>query len=227
MGFEAAEKESSRLPLFSSPHAHMAVSPERSGTLTPPSRASASVPFQWEEEPGKPKPCTTVTTFSDDFARKCLELPPRLLLLQEANNNSSKLNSPTTVLDGPYVGRTRLLSSSFRMVKSERYGSFRAGSFSPENVVRHRDDGAVVVSKRGNKGFVGSRRRGDVGGKSYVFPSCGDKGEEYGGDRIAGMRKSGTLNSSHFWASIKEGLKQVVPWSRREKKDRYINGADF
>ncbi|KAL4376066.1 hypothetical protein GQ457_02G001250 [Hibiscus cannabinus] len=213
MGFEAAERESARLPLFSSPHAHMVVSPspspERSGTLTPPLRASASVPFQWEEEPGKPKPCTTVTTFSQDFARKCLELPPRLLLLQEANKkkDNNKLSSPTTVLDGPYVGRARLLSSSFRMVKSERYGSFRAGSFSPEN------DGAMVLSKRGNRGFVGSRRRGDVGGKNYVF-------EEYSSVRT---RKSGNLNSfphskSHFWASIYEGLKQAVPWSKRSSK---------
>ncbi|KAK8718267.1 hypothetical protein V6N13_045508 [Hibiscus sabdariffa] len=231
MGFEAAERESARLPLFSSPHAHMVVSlsPERSGTLTPPLRISASVPFQWEEEPGKPKPCTTVTPFSEDFARKCLELPPRLLILQEANKKKkkNKLSSPTTVLDDPYVGRARLLSSSFRMVKSERYGSFRAGSFSPENGVRHRDDGEMVLSKRG---FVGSRRRGDVGGKNYVFPSSGEKGEEYSSIR---MRKSGNLKSlphskSHFWASIYEGLKQAVPWSKREreKKDRNM-GPDF
>ncbi|KAE8722108.1 Detected protein of unknown function [Hibiscus syriacus] len=226
MGFE-----SSRLPLFSSPHAHMEVSPERPGTLTPPLRASASVPFGWEEEPGKPKPCTTVTPFSDDFAGKCLELPPRLLLLQEANKNN-KLNSPTAVLDVPYVGRGRLLSSSFRMVKSERYGgSFRAGSFSPENADDDDDGGAMVLSKRRNNGFLGSRRRSDVGGKNYVFPSHGEKGEEYSDFSITRMRKKGSFNNlppskSHFWASIYEGLKQVVPWSKREKKDRYT-GADF
>ncbi|XP_039001134.1 uncharacterized protein At4g00950-like isoform X2 [Hibiscus syriacus] len=194
MGFEA-EKEPSRLPLFSSLHAHM-VSPERPGTLTPPLRASASVPFRWEEEPGKPKAYTTVATFSDDFARKCLELPPRLLLLQEANkkktNNNEKLCSTTTVLDGPYLGRARFQSSSFRMVKSERYGSFSAGSFFPENMVLER--GGVSVS-------------------------------------IKRMKKRGSLNSLshskfHFWASIYEGLKQVVPWNIREKKDRHM-GADF
>ncbi|KAE8671352.1 Detected protein of unknown function [Hibiscus syriacus] len=227
MGFESAEKQSSRLPLFSSPHAHVVVSPERPGTLTPPLRASASVPFGWEEEPGKPKPCTTITPFSEDFARKCLELPPRLLLVQEANKKKNKLNSPTTVLDVPYVSRGRLLSSSFRMVKSERYGgSFRAGSFSPDS--ENDDDGAMVLSKRRNKGFLGSRRRSDVGGKNYVFPSYGDKGEEYSNVSMSRMRKRGSLphSKSHFWASIYEGLKQVVPWSKTEKKDRYM-GADF
>ncbi|KAE8700981.1 hypothetical protein F3Y22_tig00110549pilonHSYRG00056 [Hibiscus syriacus] len=134
MGFEA-EKESSRLLLFSSPHAHMA-SPERPGTLTPPLRASASVPFRWEEEPGKPK---AYATFPMTLLG-CLQLPPRLLLLQEANNNNKrkkndKLCSPTTVLDGPYWGSARFQSSSFRMVKSERYGSFHAGSFCPQNMV--------------------------------------------------------------------------------------------
>ncbi|KAE8703645.1 Detected protein of unknown function [Hibiscus syriacus] len=240
MGFEA-EKEPSRLPLFSSLHAHM-VSPERPGTLTPPLRASASVPFRWEEEPGKPKAYTTVATFSDDFARKCLELPPRLLLLQEANkkktNNNEKLCSTTTVLDGPYLGRARFQSSSFRMVKSERYGSFSAGSFFPENMVLERGDGTMVVSERGNReeaGFLGSRRRSDVGGKSYVFPSYRDKGEEYSSSSVSvsikRMKKRGSLNSLshskfHFWASIYEGLKQVVPWNIREKKDRHM-GADF
>ncbi|KAL4368050.1 hypothetical protein GQ457_05G000940 [Hibiscus cannabinus] len=194
MGFES-EKESSRLPLFSSLHAHM-VSPERSGTLTPPLRSSASVsvPFLWEEEPGKPKACTTVTPFSDDFAGKCLELPPRLLLLQEANknNNNNKLCSPNTVLDGPYMGRARFQSSSFRMVRSERYGSFRAAaSFSPENMVPERG-GSVSITR---------------------------------------LKKSGSLNSrshskSHFWASIYEGLKQAVPWSKRERKNRHLR-SDF
>ncbi|KAK8974224.1 hypothetical protein V6N11_034593 [Hibiscus sabdariffa] len=234
MGFES-EKESSRLPLFSSLHAHM-VSPERPGTLTPPLRSSASVsvPFLWEEEPGKPKACATVTPFPDDFAGKCLELPPRLLMLQEANNNN-KLCSPTTVLDDPYMGRARFQSSSFRMVKSERYGSFRAASFSPENMVPERGDG---VSKRGNRekaGFLGSRRRSDIGGKNYVFPSYGDKGEEYSSSSsvsITRLKKSGSLNSrshskSHFWASIYEGLKQVVPWSKRERKNRPLQYSEF
>ncbi|KAE8722134.1 exocyst complex component SEC10-like [Hibiscus syriacus] len=62
----------------------------------------------------------------------------------------------------------------------------------------------MVPSKRRNKGFLGSRRRSDVGGKNYVFPSHGDKGEEYSGFGITRMRKKGSFNNlppskSHFW----------------------------
>ncbi|PPR95653.1 hypothetical protein GOBAR_AA25014 [Gossypium barbadense] len=104
-----AEKEwssTSKLPLFSSPHAHMQ-SPEKQWVLTPPHHALASVPFRWEEEPGKPKPCCTTTlTTTYDLGRKCLELPPRLLILDAAKNIAGgKLYSPTTVLDGPYMGK--------------------------------------------------------------------------------------------------------------------------
>ncbi|TYI00111.1 hypothetical protein ES332_A11G111000v1 [Gossypium tomentosum] len=148
MGSEE-EKESTytpKLPLFSASHAHMQ-SPERSGMLTPPLHASASVPFRWEEEPGKPKPCTALTSFTtlNDSAPKCLELPPRLLL----DAKIAKLSSPTTVLEGPYTGRPRFQSSSFRM-GSEFYGSFRA---SPETLQL----GSMVLSKRGykEKGFLG------------------------------------------------------------------------
>lgn len=170
------EKESLaelKLPLFSFSHKYNHVrrqSPERSGASTPP---SASVPFHWEEEPGKPKPCTALSTFSisDDFAKKCLELPPRLLV------DAKQYSSPTTVLEGPYIGwssrfqsfrmakhfspstqilegstyigrSSRFQSYSFRM-GSECYGSFRAtGDSSPEPAVPY---GALTVSKKSQK----------------------------------------------------------------------------
>ncbi|XWS46250.1 hypothetical protein CRYUN_Cryun14cG0048400 [Craigia yunnanensis] len=231
-----AEKESSntpKLPLLSASHAHMQ-SPERSGMLTPPLHASASVPFRWEEEPGKPKPCTTLTTFSNpnDFAQKCLELPPRLLL----DAKITKLSSPTTVLECPYMGSARSQSSSFRM-GSECYGSFRAGSCSPEMVQL----GTMFLSKKGYKEKVlGSWRRAlkarREGGNSYVFPSsgyrdseCSREGEESSNTsvNITRIRRIGSFPSlsrskSHFWASIYEGLKQVVPWSKRGKKDGFM-----
>ncbi|OMP08673.1 hypothetical protein COLO4_06225 [Corchorus olitorius] len=251
-----AEKESMiytpKLPLFSSSHAHME---SASGS---PWHASASVPFRWEEQPGKPKPCTTLATFSSsDFVPKCLELPPCRLLI-DAKNNNSKLPSPTTVLDGPYMGggggRARAQSSSFRMAASECYGSFRAGSFSPE--MEH--FGAMVVSKRSGykeKGFLGSWKRrvlkgsrSDVGANSYVFPTYGDNyyyrdsdqyirelfGEESSSSRgnstsvkITRITRVGSFPTlphpkSHFWASIYEGIKQVVPWSKRAKKDGFM-----
>ncbi|XVF33146.1 hypothetical protein REPUB_Repub17cG0143200 [Reevesia pubescens] len=226
MGSEA-EKESSytpKLPLISASHAIHMQSPERSGMLTPPLHAVASVPFRWEEEPGKPKPCTTLTTFCNpnDFAQKCLELPPRLLL--DHAKITPKLPSPTTVLEGPYMGRARFQSSSFRM-GSECYGSFRAGSCSPDQMVQL---GTMVLSKRGykEKGFLGrswrrralNKARREVGGNSYVFPSSGDRdsecskeGEESNSStsvKITRIRRVGSFsslshpNKSQFWKVV-------------------------
>ncbi|OIW02301.1 hypothetical protein TanjilG_11195 [Lupinus angustifolius] len=101
-GDEAEMSNIPRLSLFkfnpSSIH-----SPERSGMQTPPSRTSVSVPFRWEEEPGKPKPCTDLVCFSNKpTTPKCLELPPRLLI-SDANNTKQLLPSPTTVLEGLFV----------------------------------------------------------------------------------------------------------------------------
>ncbi|GMI98462.1 maternal effect embryo arrest 47 [Hibiscus trionum] len=226
-----AEEESScilKLPLFSVSHAQKQ-SPGRSGTLTPPFYVSAaSVPFRWEEEPGKPKPLSTFCSTPNESDRKCLELPPRLL--QDAK--LTKLSSPTTVLEGPYVGsrRARFQSSSFRM-GSECYGSFRsAGSASPET---------MVLSKRG---FLGSwrrrtlkgRPRREVCGNSYVFAASDDGDSECSRDRgedrsvkIHRITRIGSFpnfshSKSHFWESVYESLMQVVPWSKREKKDRFM-----
>ncbi|GMI66764.1 maternal effect embryo arrest 47 [Hibiscus trionum] len=242
MGSEA-EEESSYMPklrLLSVSHAQMQ-SPERPGTLTPPFYVSAaSVPFRWEEEPGKPKPCTTLATFysaPNEAAQKCLELPPRLLL----DAKVTKLPSPTTVLEGPYMGRARFQSSSFRM-GSECYGSFRStASDSPEMLQL----GTMVLSKRGykEKGFLGSwrrralkaRPRTEVSGNSYVFASSGDEDREGEEDsscsnsvKISRITRIGSFptlshSKSHFWGSIYDGLMQVVPWSKRGKKDRLLS----
>ncbi|KAL4312558.1 hypothetical protein GQ457_01G054970 [Hibiscus cannabinus] len=233
MGSEAEKEEWSytpKLPLFSSPAAHMQ-SPERSGTLSPPLHASASVPFRWEEEPGKPKPCAILTIFSNsnpnDLAQKCLDLPPRLL--------HDATNTPT--LEG-----ARFQSpSSFRM-GSECYGSFRGGSRSPERVHL----GTVVPSKRGTykaKGLLGSwrrrlfkaRREVGVTGNSYVFPSTGECSTEEESNstttsvcvNITRIERVGSFRSllhskSNFWTTIYEGFKLSVPWSKTGKKDEFI-----
>lgn len=100
-----------KLPLYT---IRKAPSPEKIGAASPP---AASIPFRWEEEPGKPKPCTDLSTVSiaEDFAPKFLELPPRLAAMDAKFN---KEHSPTTVLDGPYIGR------------SWRFQSFRLGKHS-------------------------------------------------------------------------------------------------
>jgi hypothetical protein len=110
---EAVGSLTPKLPLFSVP---LMQSTEPSSMLTPPLHSSAFVPFCWEEEPGKPRPYTALATVTDVFATKCLELPPRLL-------SDTKLPSPTTVLESPYVSKSKFQSSSFR-IRRECYGSF-------------------------------------------------------------------------------------------------------
>ncbi|KAJ9188161.1 hypothetical protein P3X46_003550 [Hevea brasiliensis] len=238
MGSETEPELSStpRLPLFLSPHAHAYVqSPQRSGMLTPPLYASASVPFRWEEEPGKPSGCTPLSN-PIDFSPKCLELPPRLLL--DANVN--KLLSPTTVMKGPYMGKQRFQSSSFRMIRRECYGSFRR-SCSPErgqlstmvlSKRRLKDRGLLGSWRWGRRAFTGKR---EVGGASYVFPSFMDRDvedsnkEDEGSNKnakITRIRRSGSCSTrtrSRFWGTIYEGLKQVIPWrSKKLKKDGFV-----
>ncbi|KAF5732115.1 hypothetical protein HS088_TW18G00804 [Tripterygium wilfordii] len=121
MGSEEAEVESSSTPklqlfLPPSPKAH---EPEQPWTVASPLHTAASVPFRWEEEPGKPRPGTTLIIPT----QKCLELPPRLLMDAE----TAKLSSPTTVLEGPYMGRSRFRSSSFSLKRE----SFRK-NWSPQ-----------------------------------------------------------------------------------------------
>ncbi|RDX80844.1 hypothetical protein CR513_38547, partial [Mucuna pruriens] len=92
---------------------------------TPPPRTAVSVPFEWEEAPGKPRPCHTRSDPKGcaDVART-LELPPRLVLLE------AKSSSPTTVLDGPYVGRAMSFSSSYRSSKDTWNASFTSNRWS-------------------------------------------------------------------------------------------------
>ncbi|XP_022958693.1 uncharacterized protein LOC111459844 [Cucurbita moschata] len=84
--------------------------PEPPWMPTPPRLTLASVPFLWEEAPGKPRPFagSEIPWLSPPLG----DLPPPPRLLNEAIQ--STLLSPTTVLDGPE-----------RAYGSKRWGSFR------------------------------------------------------------------------------------------------------
>ncbi|CAK7324191.1 unnamed protein product [Dovyalis caffra] len=129
-----------KLSLFSLP-SKLHESP--AGMLTPPIHTLASVPFKWEEAPGKPRP-SCVTQSKPKIAR-CLELPPRLLNETKVSN----MPSPTNVLDGPYASRSLSLGrgGSFSSNSKERvlFGSGRWGSFkrNSKEVVDASVDGGV------------------------------------------------------------------------------------
>ncbi|XP_017219172.1 uncharacterized protein At4g00950 [Daucus carota subsp. sativus] len=220
------------------------LSPNPPGLSTPPHQTSASVPFLWEEEPGKPRPCTALVTLPH---HKCLELPPRLQPL-EHSRLITKTPSPTTVLDGPYVAKSVAYSSSFRIFsRSKRYDSFdyrSSGRFSPERV----QIGALFGNeKKGRKGLFGHSKgqmhksKKVLGtklefceeGSSVISPSWDDvsqfaeEEDEKEGDNSGTPIKVKMTNlshaKSHFWMTMREGIKHAIPWkSRKSKKQVHI-----
>ena len=100
----------------------------------PPPPPTVSVPFKWEEAPGKPRQCHTQSEPKNNSATRTLELPPRLLFLEAkvSNNMNMDAPSPTTVLAGPYVGRAMSFTTSYRTPRDNwisNFGSARWSSF--------------------------------------------------------------------------------------------------
>ncbi|GKE35737.1 hypothetical protein Tco_1455059 [Tanacetum coccineum] len=184
-----------------------------SGMLTPPLQTTtATVPFRWEEQPGKPRPCTDMIIVPQQ--QKCLELPPRLTKIE------SKTLSPTTVLDGPsdLKGSSKnLLSSSFRVSKERRRLEGRHKSFDScdgwSTPVEDNNGQHVMLLGGGGsaKGIFGSFRfkgnsdtKHKVKGSSVISPlSTMDNifFEEKKGKRFRRNSSLSKVTRSHFWVS--------------------------
>ncbi|XP_055817102.1 uncharacterized protein At4g00950-like [Solanum dulcamara] len=196
-----------KLPLFS------VNSAEDLGMLTP-LHTLASIPFSWEEEPGKPRPCTDLIPLPNSI---CLEPPPRLYM------ESTKSSSPTTVFDGPYI-TSKPKFSSFRFLRDRR----RQGSF---------DSTASSETGQLSSFVVGNKK---VESKSWWRGTSGVK-DKSGADsrdsvslsdectmKMATLKRSGSFSrlsqtKTHIWATIYEGFKQVLPWkSKKSKKEALI-----
>ncbi|KAK3415672.1 uncharacterized protein At4g00950 [Eucalyptus grandis] len=190
----------------------------------PPLQTTISVPFEWEEVPGKPKRASDQAKPSAVAGPPCLEPPPRLWDEGRFTNTPS----PSSVLDGPYMGRRSGHTFSFRKIG----GSFR----SPEK--RSKGEGKERTS------IFGSMRWGilrekiddveDISGFSSSFR--GARSGDSDGDSIGAgagtdcfshadtrRRRGGFVglsqSKSHLWATLCENFKQVVPW--RRKQDNY------
>ncbi|KAL7003625.1 hypothetical protein U1Q18_004776 [Sarracenia purpurea var. burkii] len=199
-----------KLPLFTLPSQPR----ESPGMLTPPLQTLASVPFQWEEAPGKPRVCATATPpSSKPKAARCLDLPPRLLNEAKITNTPS----PTTVLDGPYSGRSLSHTLSFTFGKA----SFRSpdgGGPSRKQIAKERWN---FGSWRWGSGF--KEDDGDAGGDVFDFsPSVGGPSDpsDFPEVKIKRVKKirSSFFRSSHLWASFYASVKQAVPWRRKQEK---------
>ncbi|KAK8658373.1 hypothetical protein V6N13_036580 [Hibiscus sabdariffa] len=153
---------------------------EPSELATPPIHIPVSIPFQWEEAPGKPRPCATASQ-SKPCSARCLELPPRLF----AEAMVSNMPSPTTVLDGPdTAGRLVSQTLSFR-----KGGSFR----SPDSKVVNKEKLVFGSSRWGS-----FRKPGGVvqGSFDISSPTVVDGGTGGGAQvKITRVRRKGSLLS--------------------------------
>ncbi|KFK26907.1 hypothetical protein AALP_AA8G309100 [Arabis alpina] len=219
-----------KLPLFSYP---MNRAYETPGLATPPVNIAGSVPFLWEEAPGKPRSSLRKPSRSNQIGEKrgvvrCLELPPRLEACKASTVNEP---SPTTVLDGPYDLRRRSLSlprSAFvirklrgvpapekeeRLSMSSRYlGKCKEVSEGIFDFSRFRDGGCDC---RRDWTGGGGELAGDGGTKVKLFRF---------------KRKGSLFNLSHtiksdFLARVYEGFKQVIPWRRKQENLERINSS--
>ncbi|KAG6655165.1 hypothetical protein CIPAW_05G197700 [Carya illinoinensis] len=184
--------------------------------LTPPPRSvTASIPFQWEEAPGKPRPCASDS--KPNISARTLELPPRL----QSESKAANMPSPTTVLNGPYVGgRPVSHSHRFSMIRS---------SSTVEDLHSRR---LAPAKEKGGGVHFGSMRWGSFGKNredlhgSFRFSSSVVNDYHDGGDesttkvKITRVRRRKSVMSlagtgSNLLASIYESVKQVVPWRSR------------
>ncbi|XP_043810148.1 uncharacterized protein LOC110608512 isoform X2 [Manihot esculenta] len=169
------------------------------GLPTTPMHTLASVPFQWEEAPGKPRPCTTTNQLQPKSkTTRFLELPPRLLCEAKVNN----MPSPTTILDGPYLGHS--LSRS----RSLSFGKGMPSFSSLENLGRRGNKGRVIF---GSSRWGSFRRNKEGVEDSVVFSSSPvfDSGDGGVGTKVKITRirrKSSFLSfsstKSHLWKLV-------------------------
>ncbi|CAI9769592.1 unnamed protein product [Fraxinus pennsylvanica] len=195
-------------------------SPKHSGTETPPLQTPVSVPFKWEEEPGKPRHCTALIILpSSNTEPKCLELPPRLF--------TESYTKVTKTPDGPYLERPK-------------FSSFRYLSASPERGELN----DMVLGKKWlkGKGFLDSfglrtptwnagKNEVDEGNSVFSsFSSCDSDESANTEVKIGKLRRKESFSSlpqtrshSPLLAAIYEGLKQVMPWRNRKSKKQVVN----
>ncbi|MED6161781.1 hypothetical protein PIB30_063953 [Stylosanthes scabra] len=180
----------------------------------PPQTTPVSVPFKWEEAPGKPRKPPCHVDINNPKHTKTLELPPRLLFLEYSNNKVSTMDlpSPTTVLAGPYVGRAMSFTTSYRTprdntVTSNSFSNFGSARFaSSKNITEDDSEGIFDFFQHNNT------PRSSSNNKKLKFSKIPR--------RYLSLSNNHSNTNSHFWASIYESFKQMVPWKRKQEKQR-------
>ncbi|XP_030552440.1 uncharacterized protein At4g00950-like [Rhodamnia argentea] len=213
---EDSRRSTPKLFVLSLPNHHRR---DPSDMPDPPLQTSISIPFEWEEVPGKPKRANDQPKPSAVASLPCLEPPPRLWDEAKFTNTPS----PTSVLDGPYMCRRSAQTFSFRKIggsfrspekrgkgevkeKASIFGSMRWG------ILREKAEDVEGIPEFSSS-FRGARSGGDSAGGGGDGYSHTDTRRRRGG--FIGLSQS----KSHLWATLCENFKQVVPW--RRKQDNY------
>ncbi|GJU94715.1 hypothetical protein Tco_1319471 [Tanacetum coccineum] len=183
--------------------------PDLHGGSSSPPQTIATIPFQWEVAPGKPR--STTPTVNDppplEFKSiRSLDLPPRMF-------NSA--TSPTTVLHGPSGGiyswcsPDRMVAKSKCMIKMPWSKSMRKEISSPKSSSWSWDSFQEFSSKGG--GSSGSC-------SSYMsFDDLLNTLESRTKTNKVSRRRSFILFSratSSIMESMHESINQAVPWRR-------------
>ncbi|KAL7121593.1 hypothetical protein ACP275_02G191300 [Erythranthe tilingii] len=222
------EPRTLKLPISAASTLSFMDSPEHpsAGTASPP---LASVPFKWEELPGKPRPC------SHNLARpepKSLELPPMMM---------SRTPSPTSVLDGG--GPYRPKCSSFRFFMDGHDSFLHSATSTPAG--DGDDDDATLEygsmfgsSKKKKKsssrryGFFGNKDKGVKkelnGGISGFSPFSTTTSSCESDESFNIMRRNSSFSSVPLpkssspitWATICSGFKQAIQWKSIKKSNK-------
>ncbi|KAJ1388483.1 hypothetical protein SESBI_39059 [Sesbania bispinosa] len=171
----------------------------------PPPQTTVSVPFKWEEAPGKPRHCHTQSqpVNSSSTKTRTLEQPPRLVFLEASKVSNIDAPSPTTVLDGPFVGRAMSFTSSYRTPRDNWNSNFGSARWSSFRKIKEETEGTFDFSDH-----CTTTTRPNVKKITRVTPSR------------RGTFLSLAKPKSHLWASIYDSFKQVVPWKRRQETHR-------
>ncbi|XP_021729188.1 uncharacterized protein LOC110696211 [Chenopodium quinoa] len=215
------------------------IAPESPWTLTPPLHPMASIPFKWEEAPGKPRFTNSSSPCKKPKSVRCLELPPRMLVEGLEAKVAHMPSSPTAVLDGPSLGRS--LSQRFCFEGPILNASPVLGLNVKENSVM----GQGKSKKKDVKRQIGPWKRWASGNGTKWNQKLykGNSGISPWSDSIEGSdvmnekdievkvtrfrrRSKRSLHklsntSSRVFENILECLKQIVVRRRKEEKQRY------
>ncbi|KAK3164537.1 hypothetical protein QOZ80_1AG0020650 [Eleusine coracana subsp. coracana] len=213
------------------------------GASTPSLGTPVTVPFHWEDAPGRPKPHRSsilATARGTDAAGtdgkgdanprlKPLKLPPRLQVPSSTAADHHSL-SPKTVLQGPYGctgGSARRRVASFQRTPSAGSRLFFSRRKTANKKGGHDHDASYASpsptsasssSSTSSSAFFfgdesGPRRLPGDGRADPMEEDEGATGSVIRITRFTRNRSLPSMTSSHLWASIRKSVKQIAPWN--------------